>query len=172
MKYLLSGMFLLIFFSCFAQTGTLDYFIQQASQNSPVVKDYQNQILIAQIDSQLLKASLRTQVNFLNTDSYAPIIKGYGYDPAITNIANLTAIFQANRNFINANNLSAQLRTIDLQRRALLDTIQLSHRDLIKTITEQYITAYGDQLAVDFTSELYELMKNEEVILKKLSERS
>lgn len=172
MKFILTGFFLLIVFSSFGQTRTLDYFLQQASQNSPVVKDYQNQILIAQIDSQLLKASLRTQVNFLNTNSYAPVIRGWGYDPAITNIANVTAIIQANRNFITPNNLAAQLRTIDLQRRALLDTIQLSQRELVRTITDQYITAYADQLAVNFTKEIFELMKNEEVMLKKLTEQS
>src|ERR1700750_820608 len=123
----------------FSQSRNLDYFLKQAYQNNPAIKDYQNQVLIAKIDSQLLRSSLRTQVNFLNSDSYAPVVKGWGYDPAITNIANVTAIFQANRNFITPNNLSAQLRTIDLQRRALLDTIQLSQRDLIRTITDQYI---------------------------------
>lgn len=172
MRLAFTGIFFLIFFTSFAQNRTLDYFLQQASQNSPVIKDYQNQILIARIDSQLLRASLRTQVNFLNTNSYAPIIKGWGYDGAITNIANVTAIIQANRNFVTANNLAAQLRTIDLQRRALLDTIQLSQRDLVRTITDQYITAYAGQLAVDFTAEVYNLMKNEEVMLKKLTERS
>jgi outer membrane protein TolC len=172
MKYFFSSILLLTTLLCFAQNQDLDYFIRQASQNSPVAKDYQNQILIAQIDSQLLRASLRTQVNFLNTNSYAPYINGWGYDPAITNIANLTAIFQANRNFVTANNLAAQLRTIDLQRRALLDTIQLSQRDLVRTITDQYITAYADQLAIDFTKEVFDLMKNEEVLLKKLTEQS
>ena len=95
MKYLFSALFILLRVLCQGQNHNLDYFIQQANQNSPVTRDYQNQVLIAQIDSQLLRASLKTQVNFLNTDSYAPIIKGWGYDPAITNIANLTAIFQA-----------------------------------------------------------------------------
>lgn len=172
MKYLFCSIFFLNSVICFAQSRNLDYFLKQASQNSPVVRDYQNQILISRIDSQLLKASLRTQVNFLNTNSYAPNIKGWGYDPAITNIANLTAIFQANRNFVTTNNLAAQLRTLDLQRRALLDTIQLSQRDLVRTITDQYITAFADQLAIDFTREVYELMKNEEVMLKKLTEQS
>lgn len=172
MKYLLSGILLLTAFQSFSQVRTLDYFLQQATQNSPVVKDYQNQILIAKIDSQLLRASLKTQVNFLNTDSYAPVIKGWGYDAAITNIANVTAIIQANRNFITPNNLAAQLRTIDLQRRALLDTIQLSQRDLVRTITDQYITVYAGQLAVAFTREVYEMMKKEETMLKKLTEQN
>lgn len=172
MKYLLIGLLLLASSAGFTQTRTLDYFLQQAYRNSPVIKDYQGQILIARIDSQLLRASLKTQVNFLNTDSYAPRFHGWGYDPAITNIANLTAIFQANRNFITPGNLGAQIRTIDLQRRALLDTIQLSERDLVRTITDQYITAYADQLAVTFTREVFTVMKNEEVMLKKLTEQN
>lgn len=172
MKYFFSVILLLATMFCSAQKRTLDFFLQQASQNSPAIKDYQNQILIARIDSQLLRASLRTQVNFLNINSYAPVIQGWGYDPPITNYANLTALFRANRNFVTPNNLASQLRTIDLQRRALLDTIQLSQRGLVKTITEQYITAYGDQLAVHFTKEVFDLMKNEEEMLKKLTEAS
>lgn len=172
MKYLFSGILLLLFSISFSQVRTLDYFLQEAYQNSPVIKNYQNQILIARIDSQILRASLRTQVNFLNTDSYAPVIRGWGYDPAITNTANLTAIFQANRNFVTPNNFAAQLRTIDLQRRSLLDTIQLSQQDLVKTITDQYIMAYADQLAIAFTKEVFDLMKNEEVMLKKLAEQN
>lgn len=170
MKYLFFVLLVLPACFCRAQNHNLDYFIQQASENSPTIKDFQNQILISRIDSQILRASLRTQVNFLNTDSYAPVVKGWGYDPAITNYANLTAILQANRNFVTTNNLAVQLKTIDLQRRALLDTIQLSLRDLKRTITEQYITAYGDQLAVNFTKEVFDLMKNEGEMLKKLTQ--
>jgi outer membrane protein TolC len=155
-----------------AQIHSLDYFLQQASQNSPVIKDYQNQILIAQIDSQMLRASLKTQLNFLNTDSYAPVIHGWGYDPAITNFANVTAIFQVNRNFITPKNMVTQLRTLDLQRRALVDTIQLSQRDLVRTITDQYVTAYADQLGVEYTKEVFDLMKEEELLLKKLAEQN
>src|SRR5205085_4378000 len=98
MKYFVIILLTLITHLCFSQVRTLDYFLQQANQNSPVIKDYQNQILISRIDSQLLRASLQTQVNFLNTNSYAPVIHGWGYDPAITNYANVTAIIQANRN--------------------------------------------------------------------------
>jgi outer membrane protein TolC len=170
MKYFLFALFALSACFCRAQNHNLDYFVRQATENSPAVKDYQNQILISRIDSQILRASTRTMVNFLSTNSYAPVINGWGYDPAITNYANLSGIFQANRNFITAQNLASQLRTIDLQRRALLDTIQLSVRDLQRTITEQYITAYGDQLAVNFTKEVFDLMKNEEEMLKKLTQ--
>ncbi|MGN6166385.1 MAG: TolC family protein [Flavisolibacter sp.] len=172
MKYLLTVGLTVFNLICFAQTHDLNFFIQQGKQNSPVVKEYQNQILAAQIDSQLLKASLHTQVNFINSNSYAPVINGWGYDEAISNIANVAALIQANRNFLTKNNISLQYQTIALQRRALLDTIQLSQQDLVRTITEQYITAYGDLLSVDFNKEVFDLMKREETALKKLTEAS
>ena len=172
MKYLLTFSLWLAVLSCFGQTHNLEYFIQQARQNSPILKDYQNQILSIRIDSALLRATLRPQVNFISTNSYAPVINGFGYDAAITNGANISALIQANRNFISANNVAAQLRTIALQRQSLLDTIQLSQQDLVRTITEQYITAYGDLLAADFNKEVFDLMSREEGALKKLTEAS
>jgi outer membrane protein TolC len=154
----------------YAQPHTLDFFLQHAKQNSPGLKEFQNQILSLQIDSQLLKASLGPQVNFLSTNSYAPIINGWGYDEAITNRANLSGLIQASRNYLSRGQIIAQYRTIALQRRSLLDTLALSQQDLARTITEQYITAYGDLLAMDFNREVYDLMQKEEEALKKLTQ--
>jgi outer membrane protein TolC len=164
--------FLLISLSLrsYSQPHNLDYFLQHARQNSPGLKDFQNQVLSLQIDSQLLKASLGPQVNFLSTNSYAPIIHGWGYDEAITNGANISGLVQASRNYLSRGQITAQYRTIALQRRSLLDTIALSQQDLARTITEQYITAYGDLLAMDFNREVYDLMQREEQALKKLTQ--
>lgn len=172
MKYLLMVLLMAGNHFCFSQPHTLDYFIQQAKQNNPQLKEYQNQIFSAQIDSQLLKASLKPQVNFISSNSYAPVIQGWGYDEAISNIANIAALIQANRNFISRNNLAAQYKTIALQKQALLDTVLLSQQELIRTLTDQYITAYADQLAMDFNKEVYDLMQTEEAALKKLTQAS
>lgn len=172
MKYWLFVIFLWIQVAASCQDLTLEYFIQQARQNSPQLKEFAAQILSNQLDSQLLRASLKTQVNFVSTNSYAPVIKGWGYDEAITNGANISALLQANRNFISANNLTAQYRVIALQNRALLDTIQLSVYDLVRTITEQYISTYGDQLTIDFNLQLYTVLQKENEALKKLTQAS
>ena len=152
------------------QGRTLDYFIQQARQNSPLLRGYQNQLLLNQLDSQILKASTRTLVNFISNNSYAPVINGWGYDQAITNGANISALMQATRNLINRGNLAAQYRAITLQNRAMLDTIRLSIKDLRRTITEQYLTAYGDLLTMDFNTEVYDLLKREDTVFKKLTQ--
>ncbi|WP_165871510.1 TolC family protein [Flaviaesturariibacter flavus] len=154
-----------------AQPRDLPYFISQAASNSPALRDLQNQFLSARIDSLLLRASLRPQVAFISTNSYAPVINGVGYDEAITNIANVSAQVQANKNFVTARNVAAQLQTIALQRRALIDTMMLSRQDLVRTITDQYITAYADQITYDFSHDLFLLMQREEEALKKLTEK-
>lgn len=155
-----------------AQSRNLNDYIELAKQNSPLIKGYQNQILQNQLDSLLLKASLRPQVNFLSTDLYAPVIKGWGYDEAITNGAQLSGLVQASRNFLSKGNLAAQYRAIGLHSLSLLDTIRLTQKELVRTITEQYITAYADQLTYNYTKQLYDLLKDEENALKKLAESS
>jgi outer membrane protein TolC len=170
MKKCLLLFLLLLNHRCFSQPHNLDYFLQHAKENSPGLKDFQNQVISLQIDSQLLKASLGPQVNFLSTNSFAPIINGWGYDEAITNRANISGLVQASRNYLSRGQISAQYRIIALQRRSLLDTIALSQQDLARTITEQYITAWGNLLAMDFNREVYDLMQREEQALKKLTQ--
>ena len=172
MKYFFTLTIALAPVFCFGQSRTLDDYIQFARTNSPTLKSFENQILSNRLDSQILKASLKTQVNFISTDLYAPVIGGWGYDQAITNLAQVSALVQASRNFLSKGNLAAQYRTIALQSQALRDSMQLSIKDLVRTITEQYITAYGDQLTMDYSKELFDLLKQEEEALKKLAQSS
>src|SRR4051812_17657065 len=108
MRYLFCILIISITYSSYAQNNSLDYFIQQAQENSPLIKDYSNEILSSRLDSLLFRASLKTQVNFISSNSYAPLIHGFGYDQAITNSANISAIVQANRTFFSANNVGNQ----------------------------------------------------------------
>jgi outer membrane protein TolC len=170
MKYFLTLTIFSVPIFCFGQARTLDEYIQLAKENSATLKSFQNQILSNRIDSQILKATTKTQVNFISNEMYAPVVKGWGYDEAITNIAQVSAMVQATKSFLSKGNLAAQYRKIALQNQSLRDTISLSIKDLVKTITEQYITAYGDQLTVDYSKELYELLKKEADVLKKLAQ--
>lgn len=170
MKYTLSLLCCFITVFCFSQPRTLQSFIDTARARSPLLRGYQAQILQLQLDSAILRATLRPQAAFVSTDLYAPVIKGYGYDEAITNKAQLSGLLQVSRNFLQSGAIAAQFRTLALQRQALRDTIQLSARDLGRTVTDQYITAYGDWLTLNYTRDLYDLLKSEEPALKKLAQ--
>lgn len=172
MKYLFTFSLLIVSFFCCGQKRNLDFFIQQAKNSSPVLRTYENQILSNHLDSQILNASLKTQVNFISNDYYAPVIKGWGYDAAITNIAQLQGLVQATKNFLSRGNLATQYQTIALQSQALRDSLQLSIKDLTKSIVDQYITTYGDMLTMNYSKELFDILKQEEEVLKKLAQAS
>ena len=172
MKSLLTAAFFCFSCLCYSQSHTLDFFISQAKQNSPLIKDYKNQILSYRLDSLILRSFLKPQVNFISSNSYAPVIKGFGYDGAITNGTNISAVMQASRNFITTGNFAAQLAAIRLQSRSLADTISISEQDLQRAVSDQYITAYADLLTLDFNREIFDLLKKEEQALKKLTQAS
>lgn len=172
MRYFLIVAIVFIRCCCYGQSHTLDFFIAQATENSPLIKDYNNQVLSYRFDSLIVRASLKTRVNFITSNSYSPVIKGSGYDGAITNGANISAVVQANRNFTNTNNVTAQLSVIRLQGMALADTISISGQDIRRAVTDQYITAYADLITLDFNKEIYDLLKKEEEALKKLTQAS
>ncbi len=172
MKYFFTAFIFFITYYGYGQNPTLDFFIEQAQENSPLIKDYRNQLLSTRLDSLLFRAALKTQVNFISSNSYAPLIHGFGYDQAITNSANISTLVQASRNFFSANNIGNQMAAIRLQSRALSDTISISQQDIKRAVTEQYIIAYGDQVTMNFNLEIYNLLQKEEQALKKLTQAS
>jgi outer membrane protein TolC len=152
------------------QQKNLGYFIQQALGNSPLLKDYQNQVLINQADSQRIHATYQPQVIGNSTNSYAPVIHGYGYDNAITNNGQASAVVAVNQALISKKYLNAQFETLRLQNQGIENTSRLSEQDLTRTVIAQYITAYGDMQQLNFAREVNALLKKEENLLKALTE--
>lgn len=170
MKNIFTLLIILFPIFCLSQDRTLNGYIQLAKKNNAELQGFRDQILSNKIDSAILRSSTKTQLNFISNNMYAPVIKGWGYDEIITNLAQVSGMVQATRAFLSKGHLAAQYATIALQSQSLLDTLLLSTKDLVKTITDQYITAFGDQLTLDNSKELFELLKKEESILKKLAQ--
>ena len=57
-----------------AQNNTLDFYLNTGLSESPLLKDYQNQIAAYGIDSAKLKATYQPQVTASSNNSYAPVI--------------------------------------------------------------------------------------------------
>jgi len=154
------------------QGSSLDFYVGQALQNSPLLKDYQNQVLAGQVDSALIKASYLPQVVGNSTNIYAPAIKGYGYDQAISNGGNFTTVVAVTKTLVGQSHLDAQYETIRLQNLGITNTSKVSEQDLKKSVTAQYITAYGDLQQLKFNREIYALLQREEQVLKDLTEKN
>jgi outer membrane protein TolC len=170
MKYLLY-IFLLLFVShtCFSQTRDLDGFLQQALTNSPLIKDLNNQILSAQIDSVRIRAGFKPQLTASSSGLYAPVKNGFGYSPAITNGQSLNGLVSINKSFIGKTYLNAQFAGIGLQRDSIRNTVKLTEQELRRSITAQYITAYGSLEQQRYSQEIVDLLSKEDNLLKALT---
>jgi outer membrane protein TolC len=154
-----------------SQGKALDYYVQAALQNSPLLKDYTNQARSNGIDSQRIRASYRPQVNGSSVNSYAPVINGWGYDNAVTNGANISELVGVTQKLVSRQNLQNQYESLRLQNEGLRVTGKISEQDLKKTITSQYITAYGSWQQYAYNKEMLDLLQKEESLLKQLTER-
>ncbi len=167
--------FLFIFLFCtsgllFAQQKNLNDYIQSAIKFSPVFADNQNQLQSLALDSLLVRAGLKPQIGFVSNDMYAPVVNGYGYDDAITNGANVNALLGIKYLFNGKRNLSNQFGALNIQKEILAINLKLTERDLKQSVSQQYITVYGEQLALKNAEELIALLGKEETILKQLTQ--
>ncbi|HEX4851006.1 MAG TPA: hypothetical protein VFV08_09380, partial [Puia sp.] len=172
MKYIFCLCLLLTSLDILAQNHNLEFYLSIARTNSPLLKDYRNQIAANQLDSQILRASYRVQVNGISNDSYAPVVNGFGYDNLITNGGQLSALVQANREIVSKKNLASQYQGIHLENETIGNTSVIAAKDLNKTVTAQYILVYGDFTTLQFNGEILDLLHKEEGILKNLTEEN
>jgi outer membrane protein TolC len=155
----------------FSQERSLSYYMSTAKENSPLLKDLNNQRLSNMIDSLRILAGLKPQVTGNSTNSYAPTFGGWGYDGAITNGANFSQLITVTKQFVPQANLQNQYEAIRLLNESLTSTGKVSAQDLYKSISTQYITAYGNSQLISFNTEMIDLLKKEEQILKTLTEK-
>ncbi len=152
-----------------AQQKTLDYYLQQAYENSPLLKDYANQVLSSRIDSQIIRAGYGLQVNGNSTNNYAPVIHGYGYEGAITNVGNFSELITASKQLVGSGNLQNQYQAIQLASDSIRIAARISGQDLQKSITQQYTATFGSWQQYLFNKEVYDLLLKEDTLLKKLT---
>ena len=152
-----------------AQTNTLDHYIEIAKSKSPLLKDLQNQVAMSKLDSLKIRAGLLPQVTGGSAALFAPVINGFGYAGAITNVNTFNALVTVNKTIIGRQYLNSQLAAIGLQRDSITNLSKISELDLNKSITGQYITAYGSLEQYRFSQKIVELLTQEEGILKKLT---
>ncbi|HET6255949.1 MAG TPA: TolC family protein [Puia sp.] len=152
--------------------ANLDFYLDQALHNSPLLKDYRNQVQLGQVDSQLIHASYLPQVTGNSTNIYAPSYHGWGYDQAISNGGNFTTVVAVTQTLIGQKHLDAEYETVRLNNQGIGNTSKISEQDLKRNVTAQYITTYGDLQQLNFNRDIYQLLDKESNLLKDLTEKN
>ena len=153
------------------QAQSLEFYIQKGLENSPLLKDFSNQLLSGKLDSLLTQASYKPQVNQVSQAMYAPTAKNFGYDAAITNGANYSAVVNVVQPLFNKKIKDNQFRDISLSNHAIEADTQITTTDLKQGITSQFLTAYADYAQIQFNQSTLNLLKNEQALLKSLADQ-
>lgn len=154
-----------------AQNKSLESFIHSGLENSPLLKDYANQIQSNIFDSMKVRAGLKPQLNASAQAIYSPAAKNFGYDSSITNGGNYSALIGINQPLFRKRFRNGLFENISLQNQSLITSAKITEVDLKKSITSLYITAYADYSQLEFNRSLQKLLKEEQTNLKQLVER-
>ena len=166
--------FTILFFVVFAgisRAQSLDDYLSTGLKNSPLLKDYSNQIRSGNVDSALVSATYKPQVNLTSQVLLAPSAKNFGYDEAITNGGNFSGLVSANQSLFNKKIKSEQFKTILLSNQSVQITKRLSETELKKMIANQYLTAYSQHVQIQFNKSVLKLLEGESGTLKALAEK-
>ncbi len=155
-----------------AQEKDINYYLTQAENNSALFKDYQNQLKSLSLDSSKLKANLLPQVSSNTNLLYAPIIKGFGYDNAISNGQLVNSLITVNKEITPKNRVKTLLQDLQIRRDSLGIQKDFTKQDIYKSITSQYINAWGTQQNLALSLQILALLKTQDSILKKLTQKS
>ena len=156
----------------FSQEKDLNFYLQKAQKNSPLLIDLKNQVRSNSIDSLILRATYKPQVYGSAFEYYAPVIDSVGYDNAVTNGQTLTAMVGVRKNIIPKSIINSQSNSFKLIKDALVLNKKIATKDLNKTIIAQYISTSGTSEQIVYNQKIEKLLKEESLILKKLTQNS
>lgn len=159
---LLSGLTLL----AYNQTRNLDYYLSEGIQNSPLLNDYKNQISSAIQDSLLVHAAANPLIEAKSQLLYSPYYHNFGYDEVITDGGNYTAVISVSQNIFNKKEINNKYRLVDLQKQLLANSTKVSSSELVKIITDQYLSAFSVYSDLTFNTSFLELFNKENAIVK------
>jgi outer membrane protein TolC len=172
MQFKLSIIILFCVFKSFSQEKDLNYFVDKAQKNSPLLTDLKNQINANHIDSLVFRAGKKPQVSGNLFGNYAPLIDSVGYDTALSNNHFLSALVGVNQRIVGKKQIKSQAESYKLITNGLATNKKIAVKDLNKAITTQYISASSSLEQIDYNQKILEVLKNEATVLKKLTQNS
>lgn len=151
---------------------TLSDFLISAKANSPVLNDYNNQRYSLKIDGLKMIADYGLKINGIADMMYAPVVKGWGYDNVLSNGQNLTTVIRVSKDLSGRENRNTRLADYSMGVRQLFNQSAITELQLNRAVTEQYISTYAVQNQYQISQEIIQLLQEEEIILKKLTQNT
>ncbi len=153
----------------YSQTS-LSGFIDSAKYKSPVLTAQKNNLKLSSLDSSLFRAGLKTQISSQNEAFYYPVFKGIGYDEIITNGQQIGVLVNFDKEVLFKGQMNANLNFFTISRNIAENSLKISEKDLILSITDLYLTSFGDFLQWQYNQDILKLFLTEDSVLQSLTQ--
>ncbi len=189
MKRLLIIIVLLYFIlPLYSQTADMNFFVQKALENSPVLhkQSSQNQIIslnLKKIETFLTKPQISGDINILfspilstdnNKTHFLPVTEGatnyYGYDLAYSDGGQYQVAISFNQPLFNKNRLLTYRKQGEIEKQANDNRILLGRKELKFSVQYQYLLGLLAQKQIIFALENQRLLAQEVSLMEKLVE--
>jgi hypothetical protein len=164
-RYLFLLPFFFIELISLSQTRSLEYFIIEGLQNSPLLNDLQNQLNSTLIDSLIVRAQRKPQIEGQSQLLYSPYNDHFGYDEVITDGGNYQIAGYVSQSIFNRNIIENKYKTIDNQRQGISLNKKITMAELKRLITGLYLESYSVYSDLAFNSSFLELMKGQNQVI-------
>jgi outer membrane protein TolC len=164
-RYLFLLSFFFIELISLSQTRNLEYFINEGLQNSPLLNDLQNQLNSTLIDSLIIRAQRKPQIEGQSQLLYSPFNDHFGYDEVITDGGNYQIAGYVSQNIFNRKIIENKYKTIDNQRQGISLNKKITMAELKRLITGLYLESYSVYSDLAFNSSFLELMKGQNQVI-------
>ncbi len=163
---------LILFFTClpvivYNQTRNLSYYLDKGLQNSPLLKDYNNQVNSALVDSLLIRSSKLPQVEARSQLIYSPVYGKFGYDEVVTDGGLYTGVVGVNQNIFNRRDITNKFQSVNIQRQTAVNASKISVAELKRMISAQYIATFADFNELTFNKSFLDLAYRENEIVSR-----
>ena len=153
-----------------SQTRDLNYYVRAGLQNSPLINDLKNQFHSASLDSILIAAQRKPQIEGRSQLLYSPYNDHFGYDEVITNGGNYQAVAYVSQGLFINKKTGNKYQALNYDKQGLNLSVKLSSAELKKTITDLYIESYSVYSDLMFNVSFLDLMKNENMVVSRFVE--
>lgn len=173
-----------------AAQNSLDYYVQTAKRNSPLIYDNINQSKANQLEIERLKAFYRKpQIGVTANYLFSPIVSTdnnkitfqpnadnanhyYGYDLAYSNGGQYQALLNVTQPLFNGQRYKTASEQLKVSSQINENNAKLSEHDIEKIVTDQYILCLQDYKQIDYAEQMITLLAEQKELLKKLIENS
>ncbi len=173
-----------------AQSRDLNYYLEQAKANSPLIHQNINDNKMVALDLKQVKAVLsRPEINLEGSVLFAPIIshdtnsnhlewisKGAnnytGYDMAMTDGGQYQSVVSLKQPLFTGSILKTYSNKADIDRMVSDNRMALTTHELEKIISYQYLLCLKNKKSIGLNSQLLKELQNELLIMQKLVENA